>query len=201
MLQMDGTKLTKEEFLSHVKDFTVKIIKNDGLYRHLECSNDGNFNQRFAIMTWPGYLAYSGDMGDYVFSRIDDMFCFFRNDKMEINTGYWAEKVTAESVYGHGIREFSVEAFRENVLEYTRSILDLEEDQEIPEEMLYEIRSLLRGEDEYECVTAMRDFESDKIEFTDFWECSCNRKTYHYVWCCYALVWAISQYDKLKEAK
>ncbi|MEI6579667.1 MAG: Gfo/Idh/MocA family oxidoreductase [Eubacteriales bacterium] len=136
-----------------------------------------------------------------VFSRIDDMFCFFRNDKMEINTGYWAEKVTAESVYGHGIREFSVEAFRENVLEYTRSILDLEEDQEIPEEMLYEIRSLLRGEDEYECVTAMRDFESDKIEFTDFWECSCNRKTYHYVWCCYALVWAISQYDKLKEAK
>ena len=196
---MDGSNLTKEDFLRDVKNHTVKIIKDDGLYRHIECSNNTDWNQHFSIVTWPGYLAYFGDMGDYMFSRVDDMFSFFRNDKMEINTNYWAEKVKSESVFGNGIREFSVKAFRENVLSYIRDSLELDENQEIPEDIMDEIYSLLHAEDEYECVAAMRDFSSDKIEFIDFWEMPYNRKTLHFVWCCYALVWAINEYDKLKE--
>jgi len=189
--------------LNDVKDHKLTIIKDDGLYRHIRLMKPGDSNQYFEIVTWPGHLAYTGDMGDYVFERIEDMFCFFRSKKgeLEIDTGYWAEKVKAESVFGNGIREFSVEEFREHVKEEARYRLDLEEDAPLPEDIEEEIVPLLRAEDEWECVTAMRDFSSQKISFDDFWEHSCQRKTLHFVWCCYALVWAIAEYDKAKGEK
>jgi hypothetical protein len=194
---MDGTKLTKESFLEDVKDHKLTIIKDDGLYRHIRLKNPEDCNQYFEIITWPGHLAYTGDMGDYLFSRSEDMFCFFRSEKgdLEINTGYWAEKVKAESIFGNGIREFSVEEFRERIEEYVRDYLELEEGFPIPEYMEEEIYSLMKAEDEWECVQAMRYFNSDKISFDDFWENSCQRKTLHFVWCCYAIVWGIAQYD------
>jgi len=192
---MTSENLTKEVFLEDIKNHKVQIVKDDGLYRHLICSS-GSFNQRFEIVTFPNYLVCAGDMGDFVFTRIDDMFQFFRGK--DINTYYWAEKCVAESVYGNGIREFSSKLFHEAVLEHTRLYLDLDENDEIPEDIMDEIYVLLHCDNEYECVSAMNDFSSDKIEFTDFWENTVREKTYHFVWCCYALVWAINEYDKIK---
>lgn len=193
-------KLTKEIFLNDVKNHSLKIIKDDGLYRHIRCSKKDSSDMLFDIVTWTGKLAYTGDMGSFMFSRVEDMFTFFRSDKLRINTGYWAEKVIAESIFGKGIREFSVEAFRECVLDHVEYWLDLEEDAEMPEEIKEEIDCLLHTSDEYESVEAIRSFQSGKIDFSDFWECSFNRKTWYYVWCCYAIVWAINEYDKLKES-
>lgn len=195
---MDGSKITKELFHEEVKNHKLAIVKDDGLYRHLDCSK-GSFDQHFQIITWPGYLAITGDMGDFVFTRTDDMFAFFRNYKRDINPGYWAEKCVAESTRENGIKEFSVEQFRENVLSHARLVLDLDEDSELPEDIEEEIAPLLEAEDEWECVTAMRDFSSDKIDFTDFWEAPCTRGTWHYLWCLYAIVWAIAEYDRAKE--
>ena len=199
---MDGNELTKETFLDNVKDHTLNIIKDDGLYRHIRCKKaNGSSDMFFDIITWPGNLAYTGDMGSYMFSRVEDMFRFFRNDKLEINTGYWAEKVMAESIFGNGIREFSVVAFRENVLNHVKDCLELDEGQKIPDEIMDEIYGLLNAEDEYECVEEIRNFNSEKVSFDDFWECSPKRKTWHYIWCCYAIVWAIMKYDELKGQK
>ena len=54
-----------------------------------------------------------GDIGDFVFRRLNDMFEFFRDDdagKLRINPGYWAEKCTAADTRrgpdDDGIREF-----------------------------------------------------------------------------------------------
>jgi len=195
---MNEKQLTKEIFLKEVSSHSIEIIKDDGLYRHIKCSNNGSYNQSFEIITWPGCLAYNGDMGSFMFSRIDDMFSFFRNDKQDINTSYWAEKVVAESVFGNGIRKFSVEQFRECVLEDVRYWLNIEESDTIPCDIMEEIEPLLDADDKYECVTAIRDFNSDKVKFYDFWEHSCNRKTWHFIWCCYAIVWAINKYDEAK---
>lgn len=193
---MDGTNLTKEQFLEHVKDHRIKIIRDDGLYRHVEYRNkNGSSNQFFHLVTWPGYLAYTGDMGCFVFSRIDDMFAFFRGK--DINPGYWAEKVEAENLHG-GIREFSVDEFRNAVLAETRSHLNIDEDAEIPEEIIEEIVPLLDAGDEYECVAAMRELDSELISFPDFWENVLTRGTYHYIWACYAIQWAVSKYDEEK---
>lgn len=195
--KMDGTKLTKEQFLGHVKDHEMKIIREDGLYRHIEFRNkNGCSNQYFHLVTWPGYLAYTGDMGCFVFSRIKDMFGFFRGN--DINPGYWAEKCESQDVATHGIREFSVDEFRDAVLNETRSHFDLGEDAEIPEVIIDEIEPLLDASDEYECIAAMRDFDSELIEFTDFWENKLTRGTYHYIWACYAIQWGIAKYDEEK---
>jgi hypothetical protein len=196
----DDDQPTKERFLDDIKNHKLQIIKDDGVYRHLICSN-GSFNCRYEIITWPNFLAYVGDMGDYVFSRVEDMLTFFRRGNLDdINPGYWSEKVKAESVFGSGIKHFSVERFRECVLSDVRSHLNLEEDEKIPDDMMEEIEPLMETEDEWESIETIRNFSSKKINFDDFYEHSLETHTYYYIWCCYAIVWAIAEYDKFKEA-
>jgi hypothetical protein len=192
---------TYESFLHDVENHSLEIIRDDELYRHLVFSNQGSFNMKFSLITWPGYLVICGDMGDYMFSRLSDMFIFFRNDKQEINPGYWGEKVKSESRFGDGVERFSVDLFRQNVLNSVRSSLDLEEEDQIPEEIQTEISELLNAEDEWECVEVIRRFDSEKIQFNDFWEFDHKDFTYHYIWCCYAIVWGINQYDNFKKGK
>jgi hypothetical protein len=36
------------------------------------------------------------------------------------------------------------------------------------------------------------------FEFTDSWEWNYREYTYRYIWCCYALAWAIKKYDEVK---
>ena len=191
---MDGTNLTEEEFLRDVSKHKITILMDNDVYRHVRLENPNTSNHWFELITWPGCLAYHGDMGSFIFSRTTDMFSFFRGKG--INPGYWAEKVQAENIHG-GIREFSVEEFRENVFSEVRSQFDLEDDEAIPEEIMDELYSLLHAEDEWECVVAMRDFSSTEVNFSDFWEHSCMRGTYHYIWACYAINWAVNEYDKL----
>lgn len=192
-------KPTKEMFLDDVKNHKKMIIlRDDGLYRHIIYKQPKSNNMYFEIITWPGYLAYTGDMGSFMFSRLEDMFQFFRTKDLEINTGYWAEKVKAESMFGNGIREFNVDEFKDNILLFVKEQLDLDEKSKIPDKIMDELEYLLSSEDEWECVSAVRDFESEEIDFTDFWEINNYRKTYYFVWCCYAITWAVSEYDKFK---
>lgn len=189
----------KDRFLKDIVNHSMTTIRDDGVYRHLIFSNNGSSVYRFEIITWPGYLAYTGDMGAFVFSRTNDMFSFFRNSRKEINLHYWAEKVVAENRH-EGIEKFSIDEFRENVLGSTRSHLSLEDTEEIPAEIMEEIQPLLDSEDWIDAICTIRDFRSDKIDFNDWWEFRNNRYTYEFVWCCYALVWAIEQYDASTQA-
>jgi hypothetical protein len=191
-------ELTKEIFLRDIKNHECNILKDEGVYRHIHCRSPKTTSMWFDIITWPGYLAYTGDMGSYMFSRARDMFSFFRNNKCEINTDYWAEKCIAESIFGNGIREFSKEDFRENVIDAAKTYLDIDEKEKLPDDIIEEINPLLHCADEYECMETMRNFYSDKIKFNDFWEYTHQRKTWHYIWCCYAIVWGISKYDEIK---
>jgi hypothetical protein len=196
---MNADTLTREVFLDDIKNHKMKVIKDDGLYRHLHFS-DETFSMYFELITWPEHLMITGDMGSYCFTRIEDMFNFFRKDDDYINTEYWAEKCISESVFGNGIREFDCEKFRENVLEYVKDFLELETKEDIPEDIMDEIYYLIHCDNEWECISTMNDFSSSKIEFIDFWENNCMSKTYHFIWCLYAIVWGIKQYDTYKES-
>jgi hypothetical protein len=111
---------TEQQFLSNVKNHTMKIIKDDDLHRHISFSNNGSNIYRFDLITWPGSLCIDGDCGTYVFRRITDMFEFFRVDDhdfnknrdggLSINTGYWGEKLTAIGTNA-GYKEFDEDAF------------------------------------------------------------------------------------------
>jgi hypothetical protein len=191
--------MQKTDFLKVVENHTLEVRKDDGLYRHLVLSNGGSSFYRFDIVTWPGFLAYTGDMGAFVFSRIPDMFAFFR--EKEINPSYWSEKVVAENVHD-GIEKFSVDVFRTRVLNRTRSYLDLEDGQPIPDDVQIEIQPLLDAEDEWECVECMRDFSSELVTFQDFWDSKDTTEyTRAFLFACYALVWAIEQYDARKASQ
>jgi hypothetical protein len=61
---------------------THKMIvhRNEGLYRHLEFRReDGSGSDWFEVVTWPFGMVVRGWPGTYVFSRVEDMFAFFRD--------------------------------------------------------------------------------------------------------------------------
>jgi hypothetical protein len=192
-------KCTPKQFLGTVKNHKIEIIRNDGLYRHIRMSKeDRSFDAQYDVITWPGHLCITGDYGSYLFARIDDMFKFFRNDSGTINPFYWSEKVLSQSIFGHGVEEFSVDKFRQHVIE--DAMIDVEDEDE-KKAIMDEIQELLDCEGEWECIHAMNDFHSKMVEFTDFWEHDCEEYTFHYIWCLYAVVFAIRKYDEAIQLK
>jgi hypothetical protein len=185
-----------ERFAKDTANHSVAVKLDDGVYRHLVCSNNGSSIYRFEIVTWPGYLAYVGDMGDFTFRRLRDMFEFFRGK--EINPSYWGEKVVAAC--RDGITEWDQDTFRAAVLSDARSHLELDDDEEIFPEVLAELRSILSSENEHEALVAVGDYDGNSVDFSDFWEHDCTVFTHRFLWCCHAIVWAINKYDEAKEA-
>lgn len=204
---------TEEVFLKDVANHAMKVMKDDGIYRHLRFASTGArpWNQWFDIVTWPGFLAYSGDMGCFVFSRLSDMFEFFRtrpaNEKaqLHINTGYWAEKLQAVDRDHRSNSEmaFSEDILKERVEEHVSEWI---EECSLTEDEQEELRSAVQedvlrySEDgEHEAHRALRNFSckinSHRFEFSDTWEWNLREYTFRFVWCCYAITWAIKQYD------
>lgn len=186
---------TEASFLKDTATHVMTIRKEDGLYRHLNFQRPGTNCYRFDLVTWPGYLAYSGDMGCYVFSRIPDMFEFFRSDKegLRINLGYRGEKVEARD--RDGVREYSAERFIEHV---QRLLNDREASERDRRAAKFEVLDLAHDGQHAAYSAAMNFKGPDGTKFADFWECNSDEYTYRFIWCCYALSWGIRQYDAAK---
>ncbi|HEJ9146340.1 TPA: hypothetical protein SML79_000304 [Serratia marcescens] len=207
-------------FKRDVSSHTMSIENDNGVFRHLHFARGRSSCYHFTLTTWPGHLCISGDMGTYVFSRLHDMFNFFRMDKhdfmrnggeLSINPGYWSEKLQHG---GHGYRrdvytEWSPEAFEARAQEYLDDWLECAADdfddeeafEEAKEEAIEAIAELkLASGYEYEAVTAVHDFSCEHIELTDFFETSCREASNGYIWCLYAIAWGIQQYDISKLA-
>jgi len=72
---------SEESFLRDVAEHAMLLIRDDGVSRHVRFAQPGTGCMHFDLITWPGYLCYTGDMGTYVFQRLTDMFEFFRTDR------------------------------------------------------------------------------------------------------------------------
>lgn len=204
--------LIEKEFLLDVASHRMQVLLDNGIYRHLKFTSAGPhpWNQWFQIVTWPGYLAYSGDMGCFVFSRLQDMFEFFRTGPgdekgLYINTGYWAEKLQAVDRCGRdsGAEQFSPEKLTKRV---TEAVADWITEYGLTGNQRNELRAAVqedildRAEDgEHEAHRALSNFSREigghKFEFVDTWEWDLRDYTLRFVWCCYAIAWAIRQYD------
>jgi hypothetical protein len=202
---MNRMQCSAEQFQKDVAKHELTIIRDEGLYRHLRfAKNTASWDQAFQIITFPGSLVYTGDMGTYVFSRIPDMFQFFRGHKerpLQINPSYWAEKCDAASRFGNGIKEWCADAFRE----FVRHKLD---DSEAPDEIreLADETVLAHADDgQIMATAALWQFQDDISDRSRAFEClegfDPTRYTFHYLWCCYALVWAIDRYDQALEER
>lgn len=207
-------------FLLDTTFHRLEIIRDDGLYRHLRMKQPGTSCYYYDIITWPGYLTVTGDMGTWTFSRIADMFNFFGAWEGEINTHYWSEKLEA----GAGCsarellaKEYNHEAFCRSLKESMREYLDdSEEDQTEDEDWDDEdetpdskkakvreaVRELCRGEfsNEWEAYQAV--YEADWPDRWSSWDIcdGLTFKTYtsHFRWILFAITWAISKYHNAR---
>lgn len=222
---------TQLEFLEHVKNHELAVLHDtkDGDYRHIRLRQPSSGNQYFDLITWPGHLYYTGDMGTYVFTRLRDMFEFFRDSgegELKINPGYWQEKVRSDSRYGKGCEEWSDEKFKKVITDLWESHFEEEKPEEpdpedSDEEDLEAYRQELKEwadhkqwamdeieEDifacdplEHEGFRAANAFDSHGLVFRDLWDNNFMEYTYHYIWACYAIVWGIRQYDEYKKQR
>jgi len=212
---------TEESFLKDVANHQMEVIRDDGMYRHVRFRQPGSSCYLFDLITWPGYLCYVGDMGSYVFSRLPDMFQFFRTDRknrhlkngqtLGINLGYWAEKVQAMDK-NDGINEFDEDKFNRVIVERTvnwirerREETTKDDRRELWEAVMSQVVGADGDSGGYRQKVAAYDFyyqvnSKVKFQFDDLWESNFDRYTYRFVWCCYALAWGILQYDNAKEA-
>ena len=188
-------KPTVESFLRDVVHHRMTVLLDDRLHRHLRFAQPRSGNMWFELVTWPGHLCIGGDMGTWVFSRVPDMFTFFRNDKLEINHSYWAEKLQCGRSEA---QEFSAEAFGDGLLDQIKNHYGLEGEklQAVSDAVR---REVLCHDERHDLITAAADFEGPH-EFK-FDPCELPRGlvwTYRFTWCLYAIVWGIQQYDEFK---
>lgn len=191
---MSTHTVTADSFLRDVSDHVLTVLRDDGVYRHLHFGRPGTTVYSFSIVTWPGHLAFTGDMGDYVFRRVDDMMELFR--RRPPNPGYWAEKCVAAS--REGITEFDSAKARLRIEMLVDGWCD-----EHPEDSEYldtrnevDVQVLSRLNDGEDALrAALRAFDAPEDMFGDAWEWDFNTHTYHFVWACHALPWAVAQYD------
>jgi hypothetical protein len=206
---------TEAVFLRDVANHSMRVLMDSGTYRHLRFANKDkkvSWNQWFEIITWPGYLAYSGDMGTFVFARIEDMFEFFRmrpsdeKEQLHVNLGYWGEKLQAidRDHRNNSEKAFSIERLRERVEDYVK---DWIEEERLTDEQQAELREEIRehilsiaDDGEYVAHQALREFSCEIdghiFQFSDTWEWDLREYTFRFVWCCYAVAWAVRQYDQ-----
>jgi hypothetical protein len=217
-------KVELELFKKQVANHQLIIIKDEGIHRHLRFKCPDTNNQYFDIITWPGSLCYTGDMGTYVFSRLTDMFEFFRgsHDRYQISYSYWAEKIQSVDKRT-GVSKFSPRIFKENIktdfdnwAEYQRWHNDSLEES-IKEKLIadtwerVEEEILCHADDsEYAAQQAAYMFAvegshtprcgvtSRSYPFQDFYEYDCAEYTFSFLRCCWALRWGIALYDDAK---
>lgn len=203
------TRLTQDEFLRDVSSHAMEVLHDDGVYRHLIFRKPENsWHHRFEIVTWPSALSIRGDVGTYVFSRVPDMFDFFRptteGGKLYINDGYWAEKLIASDCNGRhseGVMRFDPDVFRDEVkrryVEHVReNMRGMPDERKSLREALEDEVLAYADDGELGALQAAGSFEHDGFMLTDFWEVQCRKYTVQFIWSLYAIVWAIQQYDK-----
>jgi hypothetical protein len=187
------------EFCRDIAEHKVTVLRDDALYRHIRARRGDSYVCGFDVITWPGYLCYSGDMGCFVFTRLTDMFEFFRGRRTAmVDRGYLAEKVVAADKTD-GIREYSPEMFEAAVKsDFDLFVEDWDNDED-KAALWSEIKDdvLPSGEDGVSSAiqAASSFYYNGRQVFADFWEHRLEDYTRRFSWCCYAVPWAIEQYD------
>lgn len=215
---MNNRQLAKEYFARDVAEHQMQVLRDDGVYRHLLFKKPGTGIYHFNVITYPGTLVYTGDMGSFVFQRLEDMFQFFRTDANYgegINPGYWAEKLVAIDRSGH--TDFDEDKFTRVVMEDLvswirehRDQTDKEERRELWEAVVSEVinaggdtkgtRKQIAAHD-FSHMVLLTHGNTHDFCFQDFWEHNFEDYTVQFYWACYAIAWAVKQYDAAKTAK
>lgn len=203
----DQVEVSRERFVHETREHDVKIVRDDGLYRHVRCQAPGTWIYGFDVVTWPGYLAIVGDAGDFVFSRIRDMFEFFAGERSHdyVNPDYWIQKLQAPRP--DGARVYSERALWSHLREWASYEAEYGgtygEEWFYARDLLEALERELRYRDLYheqDARQALRDVEDEVGEqvFGEAWEWDLRDYDWQFLWCCHAIVFAIKGYRQIK---
>jgi hypothetical protein len=206
---MSDNKPTAESFLRDVAAHVMTVKMDNGIYRHIRFRKPMDSNMWFDIVTWPGVLTIHGDMGTWTFSRVENMFTLFRDDKLRVNKDYWAEKLQHGTHGGRdGAKVWNEDLFKERIVAQLTEYYDLKgKDLAAVTQALKD--EVLCQDNKYDLLIAARDFscrlpsmehlrENDRhgnFHFDTTELPDGKEYAYHFVWCIYAIVWAIQKYD------
>lgn len=193
-----------KRFAEDVENHTVKVLHEDGIYRHLMCRSKDSFMYWFEIITSPGQLTIRGDMGTFVFARLTDMFEFFGSGT-RINAQYWGEKLQASS---EPIKRYSKQVAIQHAKEALADQLEYkdpsrEQTGEIKSAFNQQVLAVVNYEesDERAFRQAIDEFEVHGVRFEDSWEWDLTEYDGRYLWNLHAILWAIREYRKLNVAQ
>jgi len=179
------------------RDYKMEVIKDNGVHRHLSFKHNDKHDGSFQITTWPGHLCMSGDMGCFVFSRIQDMTGFFSGGG--ISPSYWSEKCLAGASHNGGLKNFDFDTFSKGITEILSQRLDAKDYEEATVEKAKEALESLEWiePDEYGAVAYLRELDSDLVELCDL--PNFDVWNFHYLFACYAINFACNTYLAAKQ--
>lgn len=204
---MRKREMTAEQFLSDVRDFQMEIKLDQGVYRHVYFGDPKTCNMSFSLTTWPGFLCMSGDMGEFVFERLEDMFQFFRAgtehrkaQAVYTNPGYWGEKLRAGS---SPKEDFDRDTFVQSMIRSFRESFPPGEPGRW--ETWRDLKDQMRFQDWEEDYRSALGFAygfmdwEDNCLFADPHEWASTVDNPRYIWACHAISWGVNLYWKTKE--
>ncbi|MHC6175449.1 hypothetical protein [Glutamicibacter sp. X7] len=184
----------------------MTILHDEGLYRHVRFKNPEHGFYQFDLITWPGYLTITGDIGSYTFSRVEDMFTFFTG---YINTSYWAQKLQNGAEGGRRqVKKYNEDAFKAWLLQdfwdYSRDLEPCDARQwweTLREEVLDGFVDTSTESTVLEAIDSIR--ASDVVpygHYDDVWESAEGWRVYdfHFELCLAAIVTGIRTYKAHK---
>lgn len=210
----DPERQIAERFARETARHQMTVLHDDGLYRHLRFSNRpmGHYGEYwFDLVTVPHALIFQGDGESFVFSRLEDMFQFFRGRPGSINPSYWAEKLTSDR---DSVKVYDEDLFKQRVREEVQHAIEQEyvkpQDaerfrEEVEDEVLDDCswedgaRQSLDGFVFYGTVTTQDRAlgKSREFRFEDTWEWSFRDYDWWFLWALHGIVWGIRQYDRV----
>lgn len=199
----DSIESAREQFAAEVVEHRMTVLHDDGLYRHLRFAKPGTGMWSWSLVTWPGHLAVSGDIGDgWVFEREDDMLQFFgRNGHQSgINPSYWAEKLPSHMRVA--AKHFSADRFEAAVRADVES-RDLTDEQK---SLLLESLelSVFQGYDDLgwslSAIAGTWMPAGVPVEFEDFEHGEYDDWEHHFLLALFAIVHGVRQYREYEAA-
>lgn len=212
----DQLKKSAQRFKVETKNHKMKVLHNDGIYRHLRFMDPKNSAYWFEVHTGPNFLLFRGDGDSYVFSNGDrDMFRSFRHSiykdgSLHPDPGYWTQKLSSSEQ----AEKWDQDVFQEDLEQY---ITDMVEQEIVPKEHEQRLRDEVEADLMYEdlhsadlAIKALTEFsfyfeesnryDSEKkpdFEFDECWEwiSTCTEYDWWYLWALHGICWAIKTLD------
>ena len=213
----DQLAKSAQRFGAETGNHKMKVLRNDGVYRHLRFMDPRNSAYWFEIHTGPNFLLFRGDGDSYVFSNGDrDVFRSFRHSihkdgSLHPDPDYWTQKLSSSEQ----AEKWDQDVFREAL---EAEITSMVEQEIVPKEHEQRLREEVETELMYEdihsadlAVKILGDFEfyfdetrrygsggGGDFAFDECWEwvTKCTEYDWWYLWALHGILYAVREFDR-----